>query len=150
VILSAAGQNTGVGRVARGHPAGLTAASGALVSAVAPDNPGCVGGGSPVLVSVVLVAVVGVSVLALVGVVWRRQGRLVVADRQYESGRCMACGYDVRACGTRCPECGGDLVAQVVRESGPRLPGPEGEAGDDPAPRTGGDKGTRSSRASRG
>jgi len=71
----------------------------------------------------VVVAVACVVVMVAVARVWRRQGRLVVADRQFESGRCMACGYDVRACATRCPECGDDLVGQVVRYYGPRLNG---------------------------
>ncbi len=50
--------------------------------------------------------------LPLACLVWRRRSRLMALRR--EAGLCVTCGYDLRASGERCPECGAEISAQVA------------------------------------
>jgi predicted amidophosphoribosyltransferase len=71
-----------------------------------------------------IVVVVGVLVLLCVAlfVVWRR-------SREYEKrvrrGLCVRCGYDVRASGEHCPECGAPIMRRRNPVTGEVIP-PEG------------------------
>jgi len=38
----------------------------------------------------------------------------LVRRHRLRSGRCVECGYDIRAASARCPECGATLASQVV------------------------------------
>ena len=55
-----------------------------------------------------VVAVVGLLLL----VAYRDLSR---QDRRRSAGRCLVCGYDLRASPDRCPECGTRVAARVPR-----------------------------------
>lgn len=46
---------------------------------------------------------------AMANLVVRRRSR-----RAFERGRCVQCGYDIRANSGRCPECGDELISHAA------------------------------------
>jgi hypothetical protein len=50
---------------------------------------------------------------AVIVMLWfgRQRYRHLVAQRRRKSGRCMTCGFDLRATPQRCPECGTEVTA---------------------------------------
>jgi predicted amidophosphoribosyltransferase len=65
---------------------------------------------------VVGIIIFGVPLLCalVVALGWCFEWREKSLDRQYRSGCCARCGYDVRTNAGRCPECGEDLLRQAV------------------------------------
>jgi hypothetical protein len=62
-----------------------------------------------ICMAVPLAVAAGLATLSL-----RRRSRIMLR-RNYEAGRCLKCGYDVRTNLTHCSECGDELIPQVQR-----------------------------------
>jgi hypothetical protein len=106
---------TGVGDYARWvvgrDPFVLGAYAGVVV---VPSSPRATGGYVAVVPYWFLMLGAGAALAALRGRSWWRNRR---RDALAMRGRCLACGYDLRATPGRCPECGRDDDGETARGS---------------------------------
>lgn len=69
-----------------------------------------------------LVALTLLLALTLINLtIARSRNKSSTRSRRFAQGRCVHCGYDIRHNPKSCPECGDDLLQQVMEAYRPKL-----------------------------